>query len=332
MTDDTTFYRELLPERGRDYMSLGLNRAPSAAGPLIHQPGISRDPAVSGSQCQSVPSIDELLSEYPHMVLGAPSPVPPTILDAVAEAAMILQLTHPELLELANSIPVTAEALDLALDPAAYPALTAGPTPQLAGHGYSQPVTDFQSEQEPHNKRKRTSSVMYVDSNQGPSCKRTKSQAKFVPEKKEGSTLWSMFYSYSRAYRFELPNIADRVKQHACLYTNPFDGTQCWTKKYDAQLDIWLRYVSGWKETGFLPRHIGEYLRHLAVHRQAEASAVKDLPELAHLATRWNDELIDAQIIRDRDVPDEQRWYPGEKLKSREELVELLNASGYNLR
>ncbi|CUA77960.1 hypothetical protein RSOLAG22IIIB_12938 [Rhizoctonia solani] len=182
MTDGTTFCNDPLPELRRDFMNLDLNRAPSAAGPSIHQRRISRDPAVSGSQCQSEPSIDEFFLKYPYMVPGAPWPAHHMTFDTVAEAAIILEATHPELLELASSIPVTAEALDPALDLPLDPALATALAPQLAVPGYFPSVTDVQSEQEPHDKRKRTSIIMSVDSNQGPSCKSTQGQAGFVSE------------------------------------------------------------------------------------------------------------------------------------------------------
>ncbi|KAJ1301750.1 hypothetical protein OPQ81_008981 [Rhizoctonia solani] len=121
------------------------------------------------------------------------------------------------------------------------------------------------------------------------------------------------------------------VRDYACLYYDPFYEMGCWRRSRWGQPEEWLRAVSNGTrqkgKVGFFPRHEAEMLRHLAIHRKEEVLAVRAMPKSANLATLWLDKPIDEQILKDRDDPDNQIWYPDEKRKSREELNEELTFS-----
>ncbi|KEP51411.1 hypothetical protein V565_062110 [Rhizoctonia solani 123E] len=179
-----------------------------------------------------------------------------------------------------------------------------------------------------------TASAMSIDGDQGRPTKRRKTRgAPFIPNA-EWQQLQQLnlnapgkYYTHPASYEPNYSGIGDAVKRYACLYIDPFNDTQCWRKKHNAQPEEWLSSLDGRKEKGFFPRNEAEMLRHLAMHRKEDVSAARAVPRLAHLATVWQDDLIDEQIIKDRDTPDSQVWLAGEIRKSQEELDEELAAS-----
>ncbi|KAH7334219.1 hypothetical protein B0J17DRAFT_733344 [Rhizoctonia solani] len=131
---------------------------------------------------------------------------------------------------------------------------------------------------------------------------------------------------------FSIPSLAGAgatVRNYACLYVDPYNETQCWRRMNTTQPKEWLNEMNGRKSKGFFPRHEAEMLRHLAVHRNEDVCAARVMPCAARYATRWQDQLIDEQIVKDRDDPHNQIWYPDEKRKSLQELDEELAASGF---
>ncbi|KAG8715708.1 hypothetical protein FRC11_001006 [Ceratobasidium sp. 423] len=133
--------------------------------------------------------------------------------------------------------------------------------------------------------------------------------------------------------RGSVESATDMAKAYACLYTDPITNDHCWTRMGCAQPREWLIAVSnGLRKKGrkgFYPRHEAEMLRHLAVHRMQEAYSIRAMPNGAQSATVWQHQLIDAQIIKDRDDPGNQFWYPDEIRKSREQLNEELAVSPF---
>ncbi|CUA67985.1 hypothetical protein RSOLAG22IIIB_13606 [Rhizoctonia solani] len=281
------------------------SQAPTA-GPSVYQQ-ISPGPAAFASESRHPNSVNLSFSGASYVVSGAP-------------------LTYPGMMyppaPVAYEPPSLAPPVGVAFDGAPTTAPVSDPT----DHVHSQSIAHVQSYQEPNRKRNRKRKRASNDQD----SPRKRNKKKKDDKRFEKFILPNPYYALSPTSNPKMIRLSKSVENHGCTYISPFTGIQCWLKKNTTQPVEWLGKFDDRKEKGFFPRHRAEMLRHLAVHRQLEASTLRNLnmPESEHLATSWNDEVIDEQIIKDRDDADNQVWCEDEERKSREQLDEQLAASG----
>ncbi|CAE6432694.1 unnamed protein product [Rhizoctonia solani] len=314
------------------------------AGPSVYPTQPNYNPVAPFPEQYQANHDDQALPPNLPFTFGAEAPFTPKFSPQL-DVSAFPQSTH---LALSRFVPMPMEPIAPAPAPAPAPslapALAPAPTPAPAQAPQaphpslirSKSISRVQSGQKRKSSLRHqlsTVSTMSIGDDQGRPTKRRKNRAPSVSNT-EFQLLRQLqlnapgkYYTHPPDYKPDFSGAGDAVKGYACLYVHPFDDTQCWRKKHGAQPEEWLNSLDGRKEKGFFPRHEAEMLRHLAMHRKEDVHAARAIPKLAYLATIWQDQLIDEQIIKDRDMPDSQVWLAGEKRKSREELEEELAVS-----